>query len=113
MLEFAETELHLVVADRYQRYVHLERDYVVWNVFAAPPLSMRSEQWCYPLIGCALYRAFSLRQMLGPLLRDEENGFDTASGVLQPIQRWWFDDLLSAVLYFIASRRWRIYCCMN
>ena len=40
MLQFAEDELQLVVADRYQRYVHLERDYVVWNVFAAPPLSM-------------------------------------------------------------------------
>ena len=48
----------MVVADRYQRYVHLERDYVVWNVFAAPPLSMLSEQWCYPLIGCAPYRGF-------------------------------------------------------
>jgi predicted aminopeptidase len=58
MLQFAEDELQLRVADRYQRYVALGRDYVVWNVFAAPPLDMRSEQWCYPLVGCAPYRGY-------------------------------------------------------
>ena len=53
MLQFAEQDLQLDVGGRYQSYVGLKRDHVVWNVFVAPALVMRSEQWCYPLIGCA------------------------------------------------------------
>ena len=101
MLEFAETELHLVVADRYQRYVHLEREYVVWNVFAAPPLSMRSEQWCYPLIGCAPYRGFFAEADARAFAaRYKENGFDTyVGGVAAYSTLGWFDDsLLSTVV---------------
>jgi len=103
MLEFAETELHLVVADRYQRYVHLERDYVVWNVFAAPPLSMRSEQWCYPLIGCAPYRGFFAEADARAFAaRYKENGFDTyVGGVAAYSTLGWFDDpLLSSFVFY-------------
>ena len=103
MLEFAETELHLVVADRYQRYVHLERDYVVWNVFAAPPLSMRSEQWCYSLIGCAPYRGFFAEADARAFAaRYKENGFDTyVGGVAAYSTLGWFDDpLLSSFVFY-------------
>ena len=58
ILQFAEQQLDLPVGDRYQRYVGLEHDYVVWNVFVAPPLAMNSVQWCYPLVGCAPYRGY-------------------------------------------------------
>ena len=103
MLQFAEDELQLVVADRYQRYVHLERDYVVWNVFAAPPLSMLSEQWCYPLIGCAPYRGFfDEADARAFAARYEQNGFDTyVGGVAAYSTLGWFDDpLLSSFVFY-------------
>jgi predicted aminopeptidase len=58
ILDFAETTLTLPVGRRYRSYVDLERPYVVWNVFAAPPLSLEAHRWCYPLVGCAPYRGF-------------------------------------------------------
>ena len=37
---FAEVNLGLPVGDNYSSYVDVERDYLVWNVFAAPELSL-------------------------------------------------------------------------
>ncbi len=31
---------------------------MVWNVFAAPELSLQLKQWCYPVVGCAGYRGY-------------------------------------------------------
>ena len=103
MLRFAEDELQLRVADRYQRYVALGRDYVVWNVFAAPPLDMRSEQWCYPLVGCAPYRGyFDEADARALAARYQENGFDTyVGGVSAYSTLGWFDDpLLSSFVSY-------------
>lgn len=55
---FAVTDLHLPDNDSYLSYADLERDYVVWNVFAAPEFSLNPKTWCYPFIGCAAYRGF-------------------------------------------------------
>ena len=38
--EFAEAELSLPVAENYLTYVDVEREHVVWNVFAAPEFSV-------------------------------------------------------------------------
>ena len=103
MLQFAEDELQLVVADRYQRYVALERDYVVWNVFAAPPLAMRSEQWCYPLVGCAPYRGYFAEADAHKLAaRYDQKGFETyVGGVSAYSTLGWFDDpLLSSFVFY-------------
>ena len=53
---FAEAQLGLPVGHRYESYVDLQRPYAVWTVFAAPPLSLEPVQWCYPVVGCAVYR---------------------------------------------------------
>ena len=63
VLEFSEQQLDLPVGDRYRTYVDLRRPAVVWNVFAAPPLSLRPHRWCYPLVGCAPYRGFFAEDM--------------------------------------------------
>ncbi|MBW2412141.1 MAG: aminopeptidase [Deltaproteobacteria bacterium] len=55
---FAENELQLPVGNHYQTYVDIERPYVVWNVFAAPELSLAPKTWCYPVVGCAAYRGY-------------------------------------------------------
>ena len=42
----------------YTRYADLRRSAVLWNVVAAPPLSLTLRTWCYPVTGCVGYRGF-------------------------------------------------------
>lgn len=58
VLRFAEDELLLDSATSYRRYVDLDREHVIWNVFAAPEFSLQPRQWCYPIAGCVPYRAY-------------------------------------------------------
>jgi predicted aminopeptidase len=53
---YATSDLGLPDNGSYTRYADLKRPYVVWNVFAAPELSLQLKQWCYPVVGCAGYR---------------------------------------------------------
>lgn len=56
--EFAKRELGLPSNGNYNSYADLKRRYVVWNVFAAPELSLKAKNWCYFFIGCASYRGY-------------------------------------------------------
>ena len=47
---FSIEHLGLPDNDSYATYSDLERDYVVWNVFAAGEFSLRPETWCYPVV---------------------------------------------------------------
>ncbi len=51
---------HLALPDNksYTRYADVGRPYVVWNVFAAPELSVVPRQWCFPIAGCVVYRGY-------------------------------------------------------
>ena len=55
---FASAELGLPENGSYRSYADLRRPFVVWNVFAAPELSLDLKQWCYPVVGCAVYRGY-------------------------------------------------------
>ncbi len=56
--EFSIMELGLPDNGSYTTYTDLERDFVVWNVFATPEFSLRPKQWCYPIVGCVAYRGY-------------------------------------------------------
>jgi predicted aminopeptidase len=56
--EFAVTDLHLPDNASYRRYADLHRSAAVWNVVAAPELSLTLKTWCYPIFGCAGYRGY-------------------------------------------------------
>jgi len=43
---------------RYRRYADLQRRAVVWNVVAAPELSLTLQTWCFPVLGCVGYRGY-------------------------------------------------------
>lgn len=60
--QFAVDELHLPDNDSYRSYADLERDYVVWNVFAAPEFSLEAKTWCFPVAGCVAYRGYFSEQ---------------------------------------------------
>lgn len=60
--DFASRELGLPDNDSYRSYADLGRPFVVWNVFAAPALSMQPEHWCMLLVGCVSYRGYYARE---------------------------------------------------
>jgi len=56
--QFAENEMHLPANGHYLKYVDLHRPYVVWNVYAAPALSLEPKTWWFPIVGRASYRGY-------------------------------------------------------
>lgn len=56
--DFASRVLELPDNDSYRTYVEIDRPYVVWNVVAAPALSVDPKQWCFPIAGCVAYRGY-------------------------------------------------------
>jgi predicted aminopeptidase len=55
---FSISDLGLPNNKSYRTYSDLERDYVVWNVFAAEEFSLTPKLWCYPIAGCVSYRGY-------------------------------------------------------
>lgn len=56
--EFAISELALPDTRSYRRYAELPRPAAVWNVVAAPELSLALQTWCFPVMGCVGYRGY-------------------------------------------------------
>ncbi|MDO9404585.1 MAG: aminopeptidase [Polaromonas sp.] len=74
---FAVSELHLPDNASYQRYADLQRNAVVWNVVAAPALSLKLETWCFPVAGCVGYRGyFDEKEARAEADRLRANGLD-------------------------------------
>ena len=74
-------ELGLPDNDSYRSYADLERQYVVWNVIAAPEFSLEPKTWCYPVAGCVSYRGYFNREKAlrkAGSLRDD--GYDVSVG---------------------------------
>jgi predicted aminopeptidase len=60
--DFAITELKLPDNRSYRRYADLKRPSVVFNVVAAPELSLELKTWCFPVVGCVGYRGYFTRE---------------------------------------------------
>ncbi|WP_253194765.1 aminopeptidase [Hydrogenophaga sp. A37] len=58
MRRFAVTELGLPDNASYQHYADLQRRAAVYNVVAAPELSLKLHNWCFPVAGCVGYRGY-------------------------------------------------------
>ena len=58
MREFAVTELKEPDNGSYRSYADLKRSAAVWNVVAAPELSLKLQTWCFPVVGCVGYRGY-------------------------------------------------------
>ncbi len=58
MRDFAVDELKLPDNGSYRRYADLGRRAAVWNVVAAPELSLKLETSCFPVVGCIGYRGY-------------------------------------------------------
>jgi predicted aminopeptidase len=91
---FASRELGLPANASYTRYADLERPFVVWNVFAAPELSLKGRQWCFPIAGCVSYRGyFSEKEARAEAARLAAQGDDVwVAGVPAYSTLGYFDD---------------------
>ncbi len=56
--QFASVELKLPDNVSYRRYADLKRTAAVWNVVAAPALSLQLKTWCFPVAGCVGYKGY-------------------------------------------------------
>ncbi len=56
--DFAVSELREPDNASYRRYADLKRAAAVWNVVAAPELSLELQTWCFPVVGCVGYRGY-------------------------------------------------------
>lgn len=91
---FAIEKLGLPDNGSYRRYADLERPYVIWNVFAAPALSLDPVTWCFPIAGCVGYRGYFSEQGAQRFAeRMRARGFDVfVGGVPAYSTLGWFDD---------------------
>jgi predicted aminopeptidase len=71
MRDFAVRVLKLPDNASYRSYADLKRGAAVWNVVAAPALSLKLKTWCFPIVGCVGYRGYfdqkSAEEAAGPL----------------------------------------------
>lgn len=74
---------HLLLADNksYRKYAELQRDYVVWNVFAAKEFELSAKRWCFPVAGCVGYRGYFHEQAAqAEAQKLRRDGYDAAVG---------------------------------
>jgi len=91
---YAGSELALPVDENFSTYADLDRPYVIWNVFAAPALSVRPLTWCYPIAGCVSYRGyFSQHAAENKAAQLASEGYEVyVGGVRAYSTLGWFDD---------------------
>lgn len=56
--DYASAQLALPDNHSYRRYAELGRPAAVWNVVAAPALSLELKTWCFVVVGCVGYRGY-------------------------------------------------------
>ena len=79
--QFSIDELALPDNKSYRSYADIEREFVVWNVFAAPEFSLEPKQWCFPIAGCVSYHGyFSKDAAIRESERLARDGYDVAVG---------------------------------
>lgn len=72
--DFAVSALGEPDNQSYRRYADLKREAAVWNVVAAPELSLTLKTWCFIVVGCIGYRGYYDRgdaEAFGAALRAE------------------------------------------
>ena len=97
---FAGRELALPDNASYRSYVAVDRPYLTWVVFAAPALSLKPVRWCYPIVGCAVYRGYFHRSaataFAARLRRDGDDVY--VGGVPAYSTLGWFADPLPSTV---------------
>ena len=117
---FSIEELGLPDNGSYRSYADLEREFVVWNVLAAPEFSLQAKQWCFPVAGCVAYRGyFEEKAAYREAEKLSEDGYDVVVGgvsaystlgrfsdpVLNTMMRWEDTDLIATLYHELAHQK--------
>ena len=91
---FAETELKESFGGSFTSLVRLNREFVSWNVMAAPEFALEPLEFCFPIAGCVYYKGYfgedNAREMAAEYRAE---GYDVfVSGVSAYSTLGWFDD---------------------
>jgi len=91
---FAAAELGLPDNGSYKNYADLKRPFVLWNVVAAPALSLEPVKWCFPIAGCVNYRGYYSKEAAQAFAAElRQQGLDVqVGGVPAYSTLGWFDD---------------------
>jgi predicted aminopeptidase len=91
---FAAAELGLPDNGSYKNYADLKRPFVLWNVVAAPALSLEPVKWCFPIAGCVNYRGYYSKKAAQAFASElRQQGLDVqVGGVPAYSTLGWFDD---------------------
>lgn len=101
LLRFAVEALALPDNGSFTRYAELDRPHVVWNVQAAPELSLEPVRWCFPVAGCVAYRGYyraSEAEAFAAGLRAEGLDVQVAGVSAYSTLGWFADPLLSTFI---------------
>jgi predicted aminopeptidase len=117
---FSIEELELPDNESYRSYADLEREFVVWNVLAAPEFSLQAKEWCFPVAGCVAYRGyFAEKAARREAEKLGERGYDVAVGgvsaystlgrfsdpVLNTMMRWSDTDVIVTLFHELAHQK--------
>ncbi len=91
--DYAVAQMKLPDNRSYRSYTQLDRPAALWNVAAAPELSLTLKTWCFPVAGCVAYRGYYAQgEALAEAQQLRAQGFDA---VVQSIPAYstlgWFD----------------------
>jgi predicted aminopeptidase len=101
--QFAVRELGLPDSQSYSRFADVGRDFVVWNVFAAPALSVDPTLWCFPVAGCVAYRGYFQRERAMEFAEARRaEGYDVYVGGVRAYSTlgWFNDPVLNTYLHY-------------
>ncbi len=105
--QFANTRLNLPQNESYSEYADLGRQYVLWNVTAAPQLSLTPYKSCFPIVGCMNYRGFFSKESADEFAQElKTEGYDVyVAGVAAFSSLGWFNDpVLNTMIHWPDSR---------
>ena len=101
MRDYASRVLKLPENRSYRIYADLGRPAALWNVFAAPELSLELKTWCYPIAGCVGYRGYFNRARADTHAKElRAEGYEVFVGPVSAYSTvgWFNDPLLNTVL---------------
>lgn len=99
--DWAVQALDLPDNGSYRRYVDLHRDYVVWNVYATPELSLSPLQHCFPIAGCVAYQGWyheSAARAQAQTLAAQGYDVDVGGAPAYSTLGWFDDPVMSPML---------------
>ncbi len=117
---FASDHLDLPRNRSYTTYADIDRPFVMYNVFATPPLSLKPIEHCFPIAGCVAYRGYYDKQRAeaaaAKLRKDGDDvyiggvpAYSTlghfADPVLSSMDRWSDDELVGTIFHELAHQK--------